>query len=112
MAQESSRLDDGSYFHSLDCEILWLDGPGDTTVRPCRPEHLAHARAERAKILAALKAGSRPYADTEELAEAERLRLIAVYEAAIAREAAGQAKILATQAQRIQAPPPRDAGKS
>ena len=43
------------------------------------------------KILASLKAGFRPYAETEELAETERLRLIAVYEAAIAREAAGQA---------------------
>lgn len=90
MADKSSHDGNESYSHSLNCDIMWLDGPGDTTVRPCRPEHLAHARAERAKILAALKAGSRPYADTEELAEAERLRLIAVYEAAIAREAAHQ----------------------
>ena len=29
---------------------FWLDGPGDHTVRPCRPEHLEHAKAERAKI--------------------------------------------------------------
>lgn len=88
MAEKFPRRDGGSS-DSFDCVDVFLDGPGDTTVRPCRPEHLAHARAERAKILAALKAGSRPYADTEELAEAERLRLIAVYEAAIAREAAG-----------------------
>ena len=110
--KEKSKDADGSYSHSLDCEIVWLDKPGDHTVRPVPAERRKWLVAERAKILAALKAGSRPYADTEELAEAERLRLIAVYEAAIAREAAGQAKILATQAQRIQAPPPRDAGKS
>ena len=90
MAEKSSHDSNKSYSHSLDCDILWLDGPADHTVRPCRPEHLAHARAERAKILAALKAGFRPYADTEERAEAERLRLIAVYEAAIAREAVGK----------------------
>jgi hypothetical protein len=38
---------------TLDCIDFWLDGPGDHTVRPCRPEHLEHAKAERAKILAA-----------------------------------------------------------
>ena len=29
-------------------EIVF-DGPGDTTIRPCRPELLAHARAMREK---------------------------------------------------------------
>jgi hypothetical protein len=89
--EEKSKNADGSYSHSLDSDIVYLDGPVDRTVRPCRPEHLPHLRAEREKILTALKAGFRPRADTEELAEAERLRLIGVYDAAIAREAAGQA---------------------
>ncbi len=71
---------------SFGCVDVFIDEPGDTTIRPCRPEHLAHANAERAKILAALKAGFRPYEETEERAEAERLKLIAEYEAAIARE--------------------------
>jgi hypothetical protein len=30
---------------------LFLDGPGDTTVRPCRPELRNSAEAERAKLL-------------------------------------------------------------
>jgi len=53
MAKKSPRLDDESYFHSLDCEIVWLYEPGDTTVRPILPSLLEHAKAERAKILAA-----------------------------------------------------------
>ena len=90
MIEKSTQANHVTVTRSEDSVDYWFDGPGDTTVRPCRPEHLPHLRAERAKILAALKAGFRPYADTEELAEAERLRLIAVYEAAIAREAAGR----------------------
>jgi hypothetical protein len=53
MAQEPSRVDDGSYFHSLDSEIFWLDKPGDTTVRPCRPSLLPFMTALRARILEA-----------------------------------------------------------
>ena len=53
MAEKSSQFDDESYFHSLDCDVVWLDKPGDTTVRPIRPSLLEHAKAERAKILAA-----------------------------------------------------------
>jgi hypothetical protein len=41
---------------TVDCVDFWLDGPGDHTVRPCRPEHLEHVKAERAKIEAALAA--------------------------------------------------------
>lgn len=38
---------------STDCDDFWLDGPGDHTVRECPPYLLEHAKAERAKILAA-----------------------------------------------------------
>lgn len=45
---------------TIDCTDFWLDGPGDHTVRPCRPEHLEHAKAERAKILAAQALQNQP----------------------------------------------------
>ncbi len=75
---------------SFGCIDILIDEPGDSTVRPCDPRDLPRARAVRAKILAALKAGFRPYADTPELAEAKRLKFIAEYEAAIARDAQEQ----------------------
>ncbi len=37
-------------FTSLDCEILVIDGPGGTTVRPPSPQLLKLAQAERARI--------------------------------------------------------------
>jgi hypothetical protein len=39
-----------SGFDSSDREIVIVDGPGDTTVRPCRPERLAFLMAEREKL--------------------------------------------------------------
>ena len=39
-----------SEFTSLDCAILVIDGPGDTTVRPPSPQLLKLAQAERARI--------------------------------------------------------------
>ena len=45
-----SSLPDGEYFESFDCDIVWLDKPGDTTVRPCRPERLEFLKALRARI--------------------------------------------------------------
>jgi hypothetical protein len=53
MAEEVLGSDAGSYFHSLNCDIFWLDKPGDTTVRPIPPERLEWAKALRARILAA-----------------------------------------------------------
>ena len=41
---------DDSGFDSRDCLIIYDDGPGDTTVRPCRPELLPYLLAEREKI--------------------------------------------------------------
>src|SRR5579859_3482898 len=35
---------------SFDCLDLFLDGKGDTTIRPCPPELLPSALAERAKL--------------------------------------------------------------
>lgn len=52
---------------TVDCVDFWLDGPGDHTVRPCRPELLEHAKAERAKILAAQAAqGQSPSSNGEQ----------------------------------------------
>jgi len=39
-----------SGFESHNCIDLWIDGLGDTTVRPCRPELLPFLMAERDKI--------------------------------------------------------------
>ncbi len=36
--------------YSTNCIDLVLDGPGDNTVRPCRPSMLAFIQAERDKI--------------------------------------------------------------
>ena len=60
MAEKSSHAGNESYFHSLDCDILWLDKPGDNTVRPCPPNMLEFMTALRARVQAA------------EAAEAER----------------------------------------
>jgi hypothetical protein len=43
-------LGEPSGFDSSDREIVIVDGPGDTTVRPCRPERLAFLMAEAEKI--------------------------------------------------------------
>src|SRR5438046_1060900 len=42
---------------TVDCVDFWLDGPGDTTVRPIPPERIEQARALRDRILAAEAAG-------------------------------------------------------
>jgi hypothetical protein len=42
--------------HSFNCVDAYSDEPGDTTIHPCRPSLLEHAKAERAKIQAALTA--------------------------------------------------------
>lgn len=39
-----------SPFDSLDTEIVIIDGPWDTTVRPCRPSLRPLLEAEREKI--------------------------------------------------------------
>jgi len=41
------------YFESFDSEILWIDKPGDSTVRPCRPERLEFLKALRARYIGA-----------------------------------------------------------
>jgi hypothetical protein len=43
--------DDQGGFDSRDTEIFVLDGPGDTTVRPCRPSLLKVLLAEREKLI-------------------------------------------------------------
>jgi hypothetical protein len=42
--------DDASGFTSNDSVIIFHDGPGDTTVRPCSPERRAFLMAEHEKI--------------------------------------------------------------
>ena len=39
-----------SGFESRNCVDIWIDGPGDTTVRPCPPELLPLCMAERERI--------------------------------------------------------------
>lgn len=52
MADPTPRPE-GEYFHSFDCEDFWLDKPGDTTVRPCRPSMLKFMTELRARHLQA-----------------------------------------------------------
>ena len=47
---DSKSLPDNGYFHSLNSDIIWVEGPGDTTVRPCRPERLEFLKALRARV--------------------------------------------------------------
>jgi hypothetical protein len=56
MAEKSAHPDE--FFDSFNCVDVYIDEPGDTTVRPCDPRMLEHAKAERAKILEALAARS------------------------------------------------------
>jgi len=47
----SSQPDPGSeYTDSFNCVDVVLAGPGDTTVRPCRPSLLPRMMAEREKV--------------------------------------------------------------
>jgi hypothetical protein len=57
MSNPSLPLDD-EYSESLDAEIIRLDGPGDTTIRPCRPERLEFLKALRARYVQAEAAKS------------------------------------------------------
>jgi hypothetical protein len=41
---------------TLDCDDVWIDEPGDTTVRPIPPERLEQAKALRDLIRAAEEA--------------------------------------------------------
>jgi len=41
----------GAGYDSGDCVNVVFEGPGDNTIRPCRPEMLEHLKAEREKIL-------------------------------------------------------------
>ena len=47
------RVDDESYFHSLNSVDFYDDGPGDTTIRPCAPERLEFMKALRARVMEA-----------------------------------------------------------
>jgi len=47
------RSDETGRFLSVDCIDFWLEGPGDHSVRPIPSDRLEHAKAERAKVLAA-----------------------------------------------------------
>jgi len=39
-----------SGFESRDVQDIWIDGPGDTSIRPCPPELLPFLLAQREKI--------------------------------------------------------------
>lgn len=53
MNDKDKKAEDTGRSVTLDCVDFWVDEPGDHTVRPCRPEHLEHAMAQRAMIQAA-----------------------------------------------------------
>jgi hypothetical protein len=48
-----------------ECVDFWFDGPGDTTVRPTPDYLLDHAKAERARILAAEEDLKQPPQDSK-----------------------------------------------
>ena len=52
--------DDGGSFKTIDCVDVFIDGPGDHTVRPIRPSLLEHAKAERAKVYGSREPGPAP----------------------------------------------------
>ncbi len=47
----SSNDDFSEGFDSRDCINFIVDGPGDNTIRPVRPEHREQALAERERFL-------------------------------------------------------------
>jgi hypothetical protein len=47
---DSGDEDEGG-FDSRDCVDFVIEGPGDNTVRPCRPSLLKHMMAEREKLI-------------------------------------------------------------
>lgn len=51
---------DGGSFMTINCVDVWIDKPGDTTVRPIRPSLLERAKAERAKVYGPLDSGAQP----------------------------------------------------
>ncbi len=54
---ESKSTNNEPYFHSLNCVDVFIDEPGDTTIRPCDPKMLEQAKALRDRIRAAEAAG-------------------------------------------------------
>lgn len=48
-----SENEETGRFLTVDCIDVFIDEPGDTTVRPIPPERLARAKALRDQILAA-----------------------------------------------------------
>jgi hypothetical protein len=52
MPHSTSPDNDAGYFHSLNCVDVWIDEPGDRTVRPIPPERLEQAKAERDRMRA------------------------------------------------------------
>jgi hypothetical protein len=59
---ESNDLRDSNdgTFKTINCEYIWIDEPGDHTVRPIRPSLLEHARRERAKVYGSPEPGPQP----------------------------------------------------
>ena len=66
MNEDFELVNDSPCCMTADTVDFWFDGPGDATVRPCRPEHLEHAMAERAKIQAALAARQQANGSSED----------------------------------------------
>jgi hypothetical protein len=50
MKEPSGPLATGGAFKTVNCVDVWIDEPGDKTVRPVSPALLEHLKAERAKV--------------------------------------------------------------
>ncbi len=61
MHETAIPSDDGGVFVTTNCVDVWIDEPGDTTIRPIPPGPLLeHAKALRAKIYGSREPGPIP----------------------------------------------------
>ncbi|HZZ77606.1 MAG TPA: hypothetical protein VFE62_03750 [Gemmataceae bacterium] len=57
MGEKKPDQGEGSFSHCLNCVDVYLEGPGDRTVRPIPPKLLAQAKELRDRLQAAEAAG-------------------------------------------------------
>ena len=57
---DPKQFPDGSGYFFSECTDIWIEGPGDSTVRPIPPERMEQAKAARELIYGSREPGPKP----------------------------------------------------